>query len=627
MNAVLQLLPMPGLWADVAAKAAEEKSGLFRFLQTPVVWVIGLALAAFLVLFWAMRGAPIGQDVEGEGDEAPRGGYRDRVIAALVLGLMLVCAGAYVASAHGVLWSLPVFGSGFGIVLTLVAINRRYRHASPVLRRTIELSNTLLNASLIAGVLIVINAMAFRYGGRAIDLTRERMFSLSSLTVAEVKNLAKPVKFTVFYGQSPLARAEMARVMELLDLYKALDPSKVKIEQIDPYRDREQFELLVKRIPDVQVSETGGVVIEYGQGEGAQHLVVPNHDLFAFPRSGRFDEQNIEKFKSSFKGEDAITYALMRLREEKRPKFVFLTGHGQPALTDLDPRKEGLGLLRSRFTATGADVSEVNLVHEDIPRDADIVIAIGGRTPFHEDEVAKLGRYLAGGKPVLAIIGNPGPSGLEDVLGTYNITVEKGLIVDPKHCFGSRPNLVAVQVSGESNDPLTRSLANETLMFVNAAPLKVVTPQSGKPNPQFMALPILSTSRDAWAETDLTNRRAAYDAGKDQKGPFHVGVAVSARGNPDQGEPEQKPRLVVLSSSAMVDNIFLNIDPANLELVGNAVTWLRGQPDLGIGPKTHEDLRLTADPLLRTRLVFVPTVTAMIAIVMLGLLTYNARRD
>jgi ABC-type uncharacterized transport system involved in gliding motility auxiliary subunit len=598
--------------------------------QTPAVWVGGLALAAFLVLFWALRGAPIGQAVEGEAEEAPRGGYRDRVIAAMVLGLMLVCAGAYVASAHGVLWSIPVFAVGFGIVLTLIAVNRRYRHGSPALRRTIELSNTLLNAALIAGVLVVVNVMAFRYGGRAIDLTRERMFSLSSMTVNQVKNLAKPLKFTVFYGQSPLARAEMARVMEMLDLYKALDPSRVSIQQVDPYRDREQFELLAKRIPEVQVSETGGVVLEYGQGEGAEHVVIPNHDLFEFPRQGRFAEQNVEKFVSSFKGEEVVTSALVRLRDEKRTKYVFVTGHGQPSLGDLDPRKEGLGRWRSQIVAMGGDVSEVNLIHDDIPRDAEIVIAVAGKTPFQEDEVGKLSRYTAGGRPLLAVVGNPaGSSGLDDLLKTYNVTTGKGVVVDPKHNFLRSPSLVGVQVGEAPQHPIIQPLANNTLLIVNALPLNVVGPGSagGKPNPEFIATPVLTTSRDAWAETDLGNKRVSFDPEKDAKGPLHVGVAVVARGNPDQGQPEQTPRLVVLSSLGMVDNVFLGMDPANLDLLVNATSWLRKEKTVtGIIPKRHEDIQFTADPVLRTRLVFVPTVTAMLMIVMLGLFTYNNRR-
>ncbi len=53
------------------------------FLARTDVWVAGLALVAFLVLYWALRGAPIGQAAEEGDEDAPGAGYRDRVVAAV----------------------------------------------------------------------------------------------------------------------------------------------------------------------------------------------------------------------------------------------------------------------------------------------------------------------------------------------------------------------------------------------------------------------------------------------------------------------------------------------------------------------------------------------------------------
>src|SRR4051812_36492901 len=170
---------------------------LLMFLSRTEVWVGGMALAAFLVLFWALRGAPLGQATreEDESGDAPGAGYRDRVVAAMVGGLLLVLTGAYLALTGRLAWSLPVFALGFGIVLTLIAVNRRYRHGSPTLRRTIELANSALTAALVAGILIVANVLAFRFGGRALDCTRERTFTLSTLTQNQLKSLKRPVAF------------------------------------------------------------------------------------------------------------------------------------------------------------------------------------------------------------------------------------------------------------------------------------------------------------------------------------------------------------------------------------------------------------------------------------------------
>ena len=155
------------------------KYDFFNYLSRTELWIFGSALVAFLVGIWVLRGAPPGQTGKAEGDDdAPRAAYRDRIVVAVVVGLILILGGAYAALSRGILWSLPIFAVGFGLVLALISFNRRYRHASPSLRRTIDFSSTFLNASLLAGVLIVFNVIAFRYGGQPLDLTREQTYSL-----------------------------------------------------------------------------------------------------------------------------------------------------------------------------------------------------------------------------------------------------------------------------------------------------------------------------------------------------------------------------------------------------------------------------------------------------------------
>ena len=78
----------------------------------------------------------------------------------------------------------------------------------------------------------------------------------------------------------------------------------------------------------------------------------------------------------------------------------------------------------------------------------------------------------------------------------------------------------------------------------------------------------------------------------------------------------------------MAGNPFLEVEPTNLDLLMNAIHWLRGQSEMGgIAPKTHVALTLSADPILRTRLILVPTVMAVLLIIGLGLTTYLARKE
>ena len=66
------------------------------YLSRSELWIVGSALVAFLVGTWVLRGAPPGQAAEAEEDaDAPRAGYRDRIVVAVVVGLILILGGAY----------------------------------------------------------------------------------------------------------------------------------------------------------------------------------------------------------------------------------------------------------------------------------------------------------------------------------------------------------------------------------------------------------------------------------------------------------------------------------------------------------------------------------------------------
>ena len=69
-------------------------------------------------------------------------------------------------------------------------------------------------------------------------------------------------------------------------------------------------------------------------------MVVRNGDLFQQIPSGAA-RGGTDQFASTFSGEDEITSALIRLREGKRAKVVFTTGHGEPLTSDLNPRGPG----------------------------------------------------------------------------------------------------------------------------------------------------------------------------------------------------------------------------------------------------------------------------------------------
>jgi hypothetical protein len=608
--------------------------------QPAEIWVFAGIVLAFVALYRLLRGVPFGQGAAAlEEDEAPSWAYRRAVIAAVAVGLDLLLMGGYVVLTRSIAWSIPLFALGVGLVTALQILNRPYRHVSPSLRRTFQYAGIFLNGALLAGILIIVNLVAYRHGTHGFDLTREQTYSLSSLTLNQVETLKNPITFYMVYGRGTRAARQLDRVAQLLEMYRAANAAMIKLETLNPYTELARAQDLAKRVPDLAVLQTGGVLIESGEGTGAEFVVVPGQEMFEPVAANRAPE-NADRFESVFKGEDAITSALIRLRDASKSKVGFITGHGESDMSDFRPDGPGIGIWRSRLSSVGCETIELNLLKDAIPDDLSLLIIAGPKQPFKPDELAKLTAYAERGGPVLALVGNTEPSGLEPFLKSFNLEIGRGLVIDRRLNYGNNLQLVFAFLKGGPKHPITASLQTDRAVLVpNGAPIHIAgqtAPRgqsSATVNANLVPSKILVTGPQSWAETDLKNRVPELDKQADEPGPITVGVGVQERtptGAAGSESPprEGKPRLVLFSSRSLADNIVQGIEPTNLDLVMNAASWLRGRPDaVGIAPKTHVALTLAADSLLRFRLVFIPTVLAILLIIAAGAIVYVARRE
>ncbi len=614
------------------------RNGFAGVFSREEFWLAAAALAAGLAVAWILRGAPPGQAATLEDDvDAPRSGYRDRLIVAVVVGLLLIALGAFLAVSRGLLWSAPVFALGFGLVLFLIARNRRYRHASPTLRRTIDFSTAFLNASLLAGILLVANVIAFRYGGQPLDLTREETYSLSSQTLNQLQTLDRPVTMTMLYGSGVRASRQRERVVQLLETYKAANPRMINLQSLDQFNDLTRMDELLKRVPELAMIQGGGVAIEHGQGEGSSHVVVRNQDLFLTvptnPAQG-----GLNQFASAFSGEDEITTALLRLREGKQTKIAFTVGHGEPSTADLNSRGRGIGFWKARFNKVGCDVVDLNLLNQDIPDDLALLIVVGPKGPFKPDEILKLRSFTDRRKPLLLLLGNTEPTGLDDLLKSFNLSIGKGIVLDSKYVFNGISSMVFAPTQAAVKHAISDPLGpNRGVLVPAAAPIHVVgsgapgVAAGPPPDPTLLPVAILQTSQYSYAESEPKAVPITFDRKQgDEPGPLAVGIAIADRSVQNgPGAPQQgKPRLVLFSCPAMAENVIQEIERTNLDILMNSAGWLRGRDDtLGIAPKLHVALTLSVDPYLRSRLILVPSVVALLLIIAMGIIVYTARRE
>jgi len=289
-------------------------------------------------------------------------------------------------------------------------------------------------------------------------------------------------------------------------------------------------------------------------------------------------------------------------------KVYYLQGHGEkePNDTERDGFSAASGLLRrDNYMVERLVLAQLN----DVPTDATVVLIAGPTTDVLPAEAEALRRYLARAGKLMILLDPPlGPEAaplpnLEAIIREWGI--EPG-------------NNVVVDVSGATNEPSIAVAATyplhaitERFATLTIYPLaRAVEPIEGGTDGR-VAQPIVETSRQSWAESDLASLTSDTgvtmdDASGDRPGPIRLGVAVSAPAEeadaPAEGEQETgdalvpETRIVVFGDSDFPSNAYGGV-PGNLNFFANAISWLAQQENLiAIRPTEAEDRRVTMTP-------------------------------
>jgi hypothetical protein len=343
---------------------------------------------------------------------------------------------------------------------------------------------------------IALNVQA-RHWTAALDLTRDRLYTLSDQTRAICAELAgadaEPIEL-VFFEDALLAKD----VRLLVDAY-AGDCPKLEIRDASrkepPAGAREIY------------TSTATTVIAC-RGEVCDPVGYPS-------------ERN-------------ITSAILRLASARAPRVYFLVGHGEIDLaSQSDAGYSGLAaLLRDQ----GFDVQAlVGPATGALPDDADVVIAAAPERDLLPEELAILERYLEGGGRLLALT-EPGlRSNLySDLLLRFGFDLEDGVIADeassPLLKDASPLNLLIHLFAPYS--PVTRTLSRRTMVLMpSARPVALAR----KPMPDDRLERVAFASGRAWIVRDVAAALAGHGLARPDALP-EVEPAVAATGQCPRGE-------------------------------------------------------------------------------------------
>lgn len=426
--------------------------------------------------------------------------------------------------------------------------------------------NSFVIALLVILIVGVFNFLSFRYPQK-LDLTKNKLHTLSDQTVKIIKELKQPIKAVYF---SKTNQREKARA--LLDNLKGLNP-KFEVEYVDPDKEPARAKQAT-----IRKYETLQLIVTHSSKER------PNPPTDLKTMSTGLPNQSIRDQKIEDISEEKITNAIIKLLKEKQQILCAITGHGERNFNSNDP--EGYEAIKKALGNQYYDVKEVNLIQEaKIPESCDAIAIMGPTKSFFDQEIKILQDYLEkGGRAVIGldinIKGGEYAPELTPLLSSWFIKPTSALIVDPlSRMFGVDAS-VPILKNYSKDHAITRDFQVESI-FPFARPLEILPGAPANLNLQWVA----QTLPTSWGETDfqelLTGQVKKTD-GKDKGGPLTTVVAVEGK---KQESNQKKTRLVVFGTSQFANNNYSRF-AGNMDFFLNSVSWIMEDENMiSIRPK------------------------------------------
>jgi ABC-type uncharacterized transport system involved in gliding motility auxiliary subunit len=507
-------------------------------------------------------------------------------------------------------------------------------------RRWLDRLNIALMVLLGLYCVAAANAIFFRHPWR-IDLTREKLHTLSSETLDRLAAVREPVRVLYPYflprDGNPEIRAHrrvLDRARQLLKEYTARQPLIQEVMEVNVRDEPDRWKRLCDEY-NLSPTQWNRFILAAGEGNvfrqtvTAQDLAVfaPSHDrLLAAPEV------------KHFRGEKALTGAILRLLSRSTRKVYFTQDRGELVLRSRKEAPAALVALRHDLEASGFEARELSLsLLNPIPDDCDLLVIAGPEQPFSSAELDVIERYLLRDGRLLVALGVK-PTGIESLLERWGTEVRPGRL----RMSMTRPgvevsdDLVAIETFNAAH-PITRPFQQ--------APHFEVRLWGPRPLKRAGAARLLTT--DPLLETaESSARRRFFLAGGDEgaspgererRGSFVLATATSQEA-PDRPPPDWKPRLariVVVAGASFVRDAsdlpearggFLSF--SHRDFFMNCVHWLVGEeekPALGPVDQPPQAIRMTPGIerfLLLSSLVIFPGI-----FLCLGIFVYFLRRS
>ncbi len=455
--------------------------------------------------------------------------------------------------------------------------------------------NVILQTVIFFVIIVMLNYMSFRHFKRW-DYSRNQKFELTSQTRTLLKNLKKPVKAVIFFSSATEIAPD---VNGLLREYEFASDKKFRTEVIDPFRNFTRAQELQTKY---KFGANENILILDIDGK-SKFVNAADMAEFEMPDQMSMMAGQTQPRLKSFKGEQAITSALLELVEGKPNKVYFVGGHGEPALGS-----DELKIFNESVKRQNIQVATLNLLNVNaIPEDARSLVICGPKYDFSELEIKLLSDFWEKNGRILILLN---PFAQTTRLNTW--ISQQGILAREDRVLrtgtflrmddAGKPQLASGAITEstfvvlDSKTKITKDLAGVSQKLTGATQSLIADPAQ-QPN-QAKVIPLVQSGEGFWGETDLSggeDKQTFFDPKKDHMGPLTLAAAVEKGGVEDKRVKMDSSRLIVFGNAELLSNTsYRQTEGVSADLTINGLNWLLDREDLiGIAPKEKKNVTLS----------------------------------
>ncbi len=446
-------------------------------------------------------------------------------------------------------------------------------------------ANLVAQVALILFLAVMVNYLGFEHYRRW-DFSRDKKYELSDKTKRFLATIKGKVRATIFFSpDNPI----LGDVQNLLTEYQYSSRGKIDVETIDPQRSLARAKEILDKYKIV--SNESLVILEYkGRSKSVKATEMAETD----PGNPMLGEP--EKI-TAFKGEQAITAAMMDLIEGNKNILGYITGHKEPLIGPNSP----ISILKTFIENENVKFQELNLFEVPaVPAEIKTIMIAGPQYDFSDREMKLLRDFWARQGRILLLI-DPAAQipKLEGFLNELGVRVNDDRLMAMVRTGIEEVGLLQdVQALFLPDNPVTKRLADARAIFPGGASSLTLEPDRVR-GANIKLAPLLHAEKGYWAEPDYrTGDQAKYQAhaAKGSEATLTIAASVEKGGSGDERVEVNSGRLVVVTNALFIQDAALRQGQQALDFVSASTNWLMNREKLiGIAPKVPQLLSFTLE--------------------------------